>query len=299
MDKRLMRNRCGNGHGVRLETREGASLDSLNKDTLLETLADAGYLLLRGFRTDLGGFSRFVQRMSCRVSLDPARKFHGGEVAQKVDAGFDALGLHCENGNTPFQPDLCWFFCEKAAREGSQTTVCDGYRVWEALSPSTRERFLAEPIQYSRHVDTPRWKSFVFHSLQGRKPMEQLEIGDLVELVRDRDSTTLELNPDGSIAYFFRVPAAHRTLFSERLAFANSILGPSVHYEKPRISFASGAPIPDEVLAEVSRVTEALTEELDWRDGDVALIDNSRVMHGRRAILDPSRSIYNALSYLR
>ena len=33
-------------------------------------------------------------------------------------------------------------------------------------------------------------------------------------------------------------------------------------------------------------------------DGEL-LIDNTRVMHGRRAIVDPARTIYNALSDLR
>ena len=33
--------------------------------------------------------------------------------------------------------------------------------------------------------------------------------------------------------------------------------------------------------------------------GDIVLIDNTRVMHGRRAITDPERTILNAQSYAR
>lgn len=45
-------------------------------------------------------------------------------------------------------------------------------------------------------------------------------------------------------------------------------------------------------------MTALVTENLDWQHGDAAVIDNTRVMHGRRAITDPDRTIYNALSYI-
>jgi alpha-ketoglutarate-dependent taurine dioxygenase len=298
MSQQIPQSRYGNGNGVLL-TGNGLSMDSLEKDKLLSLLAEAGFIVLRGFTADLGSFSGLVQRTSLRVSLDPARQFHGGKVAQKVDAGFDAVGLHCENGNNPFLPHLCWFFCEKAAKEGSQTTVCDGFSVWDALSASTRERFLAQPIQYSRNVEAAKWKTFVFHSLQGRKPLEQIEFSDLAAIYQGHQGASAELKPDGSIHYVYQVPAVHRTQFSERLAFANSILGPSYNYEKPKITFADGSPIPEQMLAEIADVTERCTENVEWQDGEVVLIDNTRVMHGRRAIKDPQRTIYNALSFLR
>ncbi|PTL76231.1 TauD/TfdA family dioxygenase [Vitiosangium sp. GDMCC 1.1324] len=289
--------RYGSGHGVLIQAPEGESLDTLTKDGVLASLEEAGFILFRQFNTHLDAFSHFVKRMSSRISLDPARQFHGS-VAQKVDAGFDAVGLHCENGNSPFLPDLCWFYCEKAASAGSQTTVCDGYRVWNALSPATRELFLAQPIVYSRRVAEARWKSFVFHLLEGRKPLEDIELGDLLALVRNSTQTRIEPEADGAIHYAFQVPAVHGTLFSEQKSFANSILGPSFNYERPRITFADGSSIPDEVQEEIRVTTETLTEDIGWQDGDVVLIDNTRVMHGRRAIQDPHRTIYNALSYL-
>jgi alpha-ketoglutarate-dependent taurine dioxygenase len=297
MSHQIPQSRYGNGNGVLLSG-AGLSLDVLEKEELLATLAEAGFIVLRGFSADIGSFSRLVQRLSLRVTLDPARQFHGGKVAQKVDAGYEAIGLHCENGNNPFLPHLCWFFCEKAAKEGSQTTVCDGYPVWDALSPATRERFLAQPIQYSRNVESAKWKTFVFHSLQGRKPLEQIEFNDLAAIYEGHEGASAELKPDGSIHYVFQVAAAHRTRFSERLAFANSILGPSYNYEKPKITFADGTPISEQILAEISEVTGKFTENIEWQDGEVVLIDNTRVMHGRRAIKDPQRTIYNALSFL-
>lgn len=286
------------GGGALITAQPGAPLDTLDRPSVMEMLADAGFILLRGFAASLSEFSRLVRRMSARITLDPARSLHGG-VAQKVDAGFDAIGLHCENGNSPFMPHLCWFFCERAAAIGSETTVCDGYRVWDALTPAAQRAFLDKDIVYSRNVEAARWKSFVFHSLQGKKEFEDITLEDLLSLADGRPGTVIRASAGGSIYYEFQVPAARKTLFSDRIAFANSILGPSYNYEKPRITFADREEIPPSLMNEVVRATEAMTVDVAWQDGDVLLIDNTRVMHGRRAILDPRRTIYNALSFIR
>ncbi len=286
------------GGGALITVRPGTPLDVLDRSSVMETLADAGFLLLRGFAASLSEFSRLVWRMSARITLDPARSLHGG-VAQKVDAGLDAIGLHCENGNSPFMPHLCWFFCERAAAIGSETTVCDGHRVWDALTPAAQRAFLDRDIVYSRHVEAAKWKGFVYHSLQGKKEIEDITLVDLLSLADGRSGTVIRASAGGSIYYEFQVPAARKTLFSDRIAFANSLLGPSYNYEKPRITFADREEISPSLLSEVVRVTEAMTLDIAWQNGDVLLVDNTRVMHGRRAILDPRRTIYNALSFIR
>lgn len=286
------------GSGLLLEPTDPATtLASLVPGQVTAALRRAGFLLLRGFRPDLEQFSAFVGAHSERVTLDPARSFHGGSTAQKVDAGHDSVGLHLENGNSPFAPTLTWFFCEKAASSGSQTTVCDGYRVWDALSEEARALFREHEIVYSRRVEETRWKAFAAFHL-GSSDAASVTVDQLRELAGGPGETVIDLLEDGSIHYAYRVPAVHGTLFGERPAFANSILGPSNHYETPRITFADGRDIPVHILKEVESVTEEVTEELDWADGDVALIDNTRVMHGRRAITDPERTIYNAQSDL-
>ncbi|WP_254648581.1 TauD/TfdA family dioxygenase [Streptomyces sp. GbtcB6] len=275
----------------------GTTLKSLAPEQVVRVLRDAGFLLLRGLDPDLSQFSAFVGAHSERVTLDPARSFHGGSTAQLVDAGYDSVGLHLENGNSPFAPTLTWFFCEKAASSGSQTTVCDGYRVWEALSDEARALFQEHDIVYSRRVEEARWKAFAAFHL-GTSDSSSVTVEQLRNLAGGPGETAIEPLEDGAIHYAYRVPAVHETLFGTRLAFANSVLGPSNHYEKPRITLADGRDIPARVLDEVESVTERLTEELDWADGDVALIDNTRVMHGRRAITDPDRTVYNAQSDL-
>lgn len=291
----------GGGRGAVMVDHAGRSLCELDPRAIIAALAQSGYILFSGFRVDLAAFSRFVLAHSSRVTLDPARNFHGGAVAQRVDAGRAAMGLHLENGNSPFRPDLTWFFCEKAASEGSQTTVCDGCEVWQRASASAKRQFEGQEIAYRRMVEEDKWKTFVYHYLAATRPsitMDEIEIGDLLALVEGDPATTITPRPDGSIIYLFRTLAVHRTLFGDRVAWANSIFGPSYHYEAPRITFGDGRDIPAGLLEEMRALTDELTQDIQWRNGDVVLIDNTRVMHGRRAIEDPARTIFNALSYL-
>lgn len=273
------------------------SLEDLSRDYVLASLAESGYLLLRGFDVNMAGFTTLVERVGTRQSLDPAREFFS-KVAQKVDAGTDAIGLHCENGNSPFWPDIAWFYCEQAAVRGSQTTVCDGQIVWRLLREETRQLFSDLDITYSRKVSESQWKNYVFHSLNQRLPLAEITVAHLQDLMSGSGSAEVEALPDNAIFYRCTVGAARVSTLNSALAFANSILGPSYNYEQPDIRFANGDAIPEAVMAEVQDVTARCTADIQWRSGDIAIIDNKRVMHGRRKIEDSNRKIFNALSYL-
>jgi alpha-ketoglutarate-dependent taurine dioxygenase len=290
----------GPGNGRAVVSDPGGRLDDLDEREVLTLLKESGYLLLRGFDADLDKFNAFVRRLSSVVVSDPAREFFGeGQVAQKVDAGSLALGLHLENGNSPFMPDLTWFFCQVAAESGSQTTVCDGYRIWDALPESSRAAWTAQDIVYSRTVPKRAWQGLGAHLLGGAKKAEDITLDDIAPLIPDPDRTQFRPNDDGSVHYAYRAPAVPpATLFDDRPAWANSIFGPSFNYEQPRITWADGSEIPAELMSEAETISDAVTEDVDWEHGDVALIDNTRVMHGRRAITDPRRTIFNAQSYV-
>lgn len=275
----------------------------LSKTYLLTQLAEHGYLVLRGFQHSIDQFSQLVRHTSGRISLDPARSF-SGDTAQKVDAGYDKVGLHCENGNSPFWPDLCWFYCQQAPTQGSQTTVCDGKQVYQHLSPAARAAFSAQEIVYSRRVEEQKWKTYAFHALAAQEnapaSLEETTLDHLLSLTAGCAGARITLNDDGAIRYAFQTPAirASRLNPAERHNFANSLFGPSNHYEKPVITFANGDDIPADLLAEADAVCDRFTFDIGWQHGDIVLIDNTRVMHGRRRIEDKARTIFNALSYL-
>lgn len=291
--------KIGNGAGMLLTpNHEAVSFAALHDAGLLQLLADAGHIVARGFSSGIEDFNALVAAHSQRITLDPARVFEGNS-AQKVDSGTAPLGLHVENGTTPFAPDLLWFYCVKAASSGSETTVCDGNRVWEQLSTPTRELFLRQPLRYSRNVPSHLWRRLAAHLANDGRVEEQMKVTDLYELSNSGTDPRFTLNDDGSLHYECSIPAARRTRWSTKIAWATSIFGPSYNYEAPKIRFADGTEIPEDAAAECKEVTDRLTEDLSWVDGDLVLIDNTRIMHGRRAITDPERTIFNAQTFAR
>lgn len=271
--------------------------DGMTTDALYSLLGEYGVVLFRGCMRGTEEFSQFVTTHSSRLSLDPARTMVAG-AAQLVDAGVDAVGLHCENGNSPFWPDIAWFYCAEAPRKGSQTTICDGEVVLARLSDRCRTFFEKNDIRYSRTVPGPKWRRLVCHYTPGLDDPALVVIDDLLRIVAGDAGTTISYNPEtDEIGYSFVTSAIQQSSFSDRSAFANSVLGPSFNYEKPIIDTASGTPIPEALLSEIESVTARATRPVGWQDHDMVMIDNRRVMHGREAICDTRRSIYNALSY--
>ncbi|MEU6741645.1 TauD/TfdA family dioxygenase [Streptosporangium sandarakinum] len=287
------------GKGLVVTTADRAGLDTVDRVELMTALAEHGYVLLRGFDTDPATFSTLIQSVSSRITLDPARKFAGGNVAQKIEAGLVPQGLHVENGATPWVPDLVWFYCETPAKVGSQTTICDGLHVWDRLPARTQELFLSTRITFARPMPEDKWKNLVVRLLDGAKTVDEVVFDDLLAVTDDDVDVKYRLRPDGSVHYKYFTYAAHTTLFGTDIAFTNSILTPSVNYEPPVIEFEDGRPLDAMLMRQIIEATELETEEIDWHAGDVALVDNSRLMHGRRKIRDPLRSLYNAQSYAK
>lgn len=287
------------GHGLVVESGARDPLTAVDGVELLTALSEHGYAVLRGFDTAPESFSELVERVSSRITLDPARRFAGGSVAQKIEAGLVPQGLHVENGATPWVPDLVWFYCERPAKIGSQTTICDGARTWDRLSPRTQERFLEQRISFARPMPADKWKNLVFRLLDGAKTAEEITFDDLLAVTDEDVDVKYLLRADGSVHYTYFTHAAHTTMFGQGPVFANSILTPSVNYEPPVIEFEDGTPLDAMLMREIIEATALETDEIDWYTGDVAIVDNSRVMHGRRKIRDENRSLFNAQSYVK
>ena len=92
------------------------------------------------------------------------------------------------------------------------------------------------------------------------------------------------LNSDDSLTYHLTINPCIKGAFSDKIAFANAILGPSFNYETPTLTLSTGEEISEQLKQDLTILAERFTHEITWQDNDLVLIDNKRVMHGRRAI---------------
>ena len=259
--------------------------------TIRADLHADGWTLLRGFAPNMRDFTRLVGRLCARVTFDPARSF-SSDKTQMVDAGLGPIGLHIENGNTPRSPDVVAFFAERAAFEGSQTTICDGAQFYADMDDELQRRW-SSPMTVERLLPEPRWKRYLANEHPAISHPDEVRMEHILQFQQAIPGQSFELHDDGSLTYRLTVEPVRRSAFGcAELAFANSVLGPSHNYEPPRYTLADGSAVTADEIEALRGLAEDHTHEINWQDGDIAVLDNTRVMHGRRAIADAERTLF-------
>jgi hypothetical protein len=117
----------------------------------------------------------------------------------------------------------------------------------------------------------------------------------LAERLGDIEGDTYALGDDGVMRSTYRVPAVGRTKFQTGDALTMNILPGT--YSAPPPPFEDGTPIPRPLLEAVDATAAAEAVELAWRAGDVAMIDNTRWLHGRRGFTDRRRRVLSVTAY--
>ena len=256
------------------------TLGTLSVSEFIAAYKRYGAVLLRGFEVGLGEF-RDLTRNLCAGSVfneSPGRLVIDREQnIQTVNLGYEPFPQHPELSREPWKPDICFFWCIKAPLKGGETTVCDGVELVRRLPAAVRNAFSTRQLRYQQPA-TPAECAFWLGSTEP-------------------DAATLANPPahcpysfervDGVIHRYFLRPAFHKPMFSDEPAFGNFLFF-GRYFNRQRIfpTFENGESVPDDLLAEVKAVSDSVESPVAWQPGDIIILDNTRFMHGRRAILD-------------
>jgi hypothetical protein len=236
-------------------------------------------------------FSALVTTLCRRVTFDPARK-HATATTQMVDAGLGPIGLHIENGNSPRCPDIVTFFSQNAAFEGSQTTICDGRAVWDCFDDELRARW-SQRMTVERVLPEALWKRYLANEHPAISEPGEVTLEHVLQFKAAIPDQDFDLHDDGTLTYRLTVDPVRPSAFGGGArGFANAVLGPSHNYQPPRYAMADGTDVAPDEIEEIRDRAEEVTHEINWQDGDIAVLDNTRVMHGRRAIADANRNLF-------
>jgi len=239
-----------------------------------------GAVLLRGFAVDLAEFRNLTRSLSSgsvfnestgRLVIDREQNI------QTVNLGHEPFPLHPELSREPWKPDICFFWCMKAPSKGGETTVCDGVEIVRRLPPAVKNALGKRRLRYQQPA-TPAECAFWLGS-------------------REPDAATIANPPahcpysferhDGHIYRYFLRPVFHKPMFSDELAFGNFLFfGRYFNRQRFFPTFEDGEFVPDDLVAEVKAVSDKVESPVAWRPGDIMILDNTRFMHGRRAVLD-------------
>lgn len=282
---------------------------SLNRDEIIGLLKSSGAVYFSGFNIDLPSFRAFTDLFSNDYmdntgsgSYRKTSDASGDGTIQSVSYVYDARGqrlaegqrlfglpLHADRSYVKSQPVLTWFLCARPASSGGETTVCDGILLYQALSERTKNLFAEKRLKYIRHYPSDQWP-VLFHTDDLDKAKQYCAENDLVVTAHD----------DGSLTTEFVKPAVVKTLYGGELAFVNSILIQLWQEDElgrinALVRLEDGSKIPAEVIEEIKEVAEGLTVNLPWKKGDLVMLDNIRVMHGRQPFSDPEREVYTRM----
>jgi alpha-ketoglutarate-dependent taurine dioxygenase len=295
------------GLGARIERANEASILDLQTQDVIDQFTRNGIVYFSGFGVTTETFEEFTGRFTSDymdhrgggalrevINKDGDKTILSVSYAYKPEKGaFDdeaqetfPLALHADRSYTTSQPPLMWFLCVQPAAEKGETTVCDGVAIYDGLQPSTKAFFESKKIKYIRTYKDGEWQLW-----------SQCDNLDDVRAYCRENELTMHVNADGSVTTEFVKSAIVVPRWSQQRAFVNSLLlvqwqEDTFHSQRSIVRMEDGSVIPPDILAEVREVSDGLTRCVPWRPGDVVMLDNTRMLHGRRPFNDTHRKIF-------
>lgn len=276
----------------------------LGRASLLEQVARHGAILFRGFISGephaldqfVAAFQRenfpYDQSLSnaVRVNFTP-RVFSANEAPADV-----AIFLHHEMAQTPLFPRYIFFCCQQPAETGGMTPLCRSDVLWERIEqafPDFANQCRKLGLRYSNVMpadDDPgsgmgrSWRSTLRSATRDDAEQRLAELGYEWEWL-----------PDDCLRATTPVLPAVKSTEDGRRVFFNQLIAAARGWKDSRndpsraIRFGDGTPLPRETVSQIAQLAEEMVYEVHWGQGDVAIVDNLLVMHGRRPFQGPRR----------
>jgi len=283
---------------------ELAEWGKANREWIHSTLYQHGAILFRGFAIGgASGLERFIQSTSTqwaeyREPATPRKQVSGNIFTSTEYPPERIIFLHNENSHCDSWPAKLYFLCETPAIEGGETPLADCRSLYARLDPAIKEKFLARKILYVRHFGGDfgfSWKT-VFGA---ESPSE-------VDNYCSNHGMQAEWRGDGTLRDRYMRPAAlrhpvtgdavwfnHGTFFNVAnldQSARETLLSQCAPEELPyNTYYGDGSLIEPSVVEYLRNAYLAETIRFPYEKGDMVLVDNMLVAHGRSSFKGPRR----------
>jgi hypothetical protein len=115
---------------------------------------------------------------------------------------------------------------------------------------------------------------------------QAIDTSSIADKLANIPDTILRVEPDGSLHLEYTVSAVQKPSHHESLAFANSLI-----VEDRTCCFQNGEEVSRDLRLELFYEATNCSLLHKWQAGDVLMVDNSRMMHGRAPFNDEKRRI--------
>ncbi|WNW10408.1 TauD/TfdA family dioxygenase [Pseudomonas sp. DTU_2021_1001937_2_SI_NGA_ILE_001] len=284
---------------VLIEGRPGQSihdLDATLRASLDQALSTVGGVLFRGFSVPTPiDFKRFAASFgaplaSYEFGSTPRSKVFAGVYSSTEYPAHQFIPLHNEQAYTRPWPSRIWFHCLKASETGGETPIADSRLVYQRMPAEIREQFASRELLYVRNysgaLDLP-WQK-VFNTEDRAQVERYCQDNDIQwewkadgELrTRQRCAAVLQHPQTGEWVWFNQAHLFHVSAIEP--AVRESLLAAVGEENLPRhVYFGDGSAIPDAMLDRVREVYRQTAISFPWQPGDILMLDNRLVAHGR------------------
>lgn len=262
-------------------------------------LRSHGAVLFRGFGVSTpGSFARVTRAVTdalkeCSEENVPRTKLTAGVYTSTEYPAEYFLSMHSEYSYSHNWPRRLFFGCITAAAEGGETPIADNRAVMRALDPEVVRQFKEKGVTYIRNLHAGTGFGLSWQTAF------QTEDRSAVEEYCRRSQIELEWKPDGGVRlrqtlpgiiahpetgeeiWFNQAPQFHPSDYPQEIY--ESLLAASNGGEDlpQNVCFGDGSPIDVDVLQHVRDSMRAQAVLFPWQEGDLLLLDNVLVSHGR------------------
>lgn len=266
-----------------------------NRNRIETWLAGHGGILFRGFGL---GSSEELERLVAGVSGEllrytyrstPRHQVRGEVYTSTEYPANQSIPLHNEMSYTREWPMKIWFLSVDVAAQGGETPIADSRRVYERIDPRVRRELAEKGVMYARSYGQGldlSWQD-VFQT-GDRAEVEAFchRAGIEVEWQEDRLKTrqvcqAVATHPaTGEPVWFNQAHLFHVSSLPAEVREA--LLAQFEEEDLPRNAFyGDGSRIPVAVLDGIREAYERESIRFSWQPGDVLMLDNMKVAHGR------------------
>lgn len=273
-------------------------------------LTRAGGILFRGFAfRDEADFEEFARSFGHELltydyASTPRTKLNNRVYTSTEYPAHQVIPLHNEQSYSLNWPMKIWFHCVQASPVGGETPIADSRLVYQQIDPAIRQRFAEKRLMYVRNygngLDLPWQQAF---STEDRSQVErycrasniQFQWKDDGELSTRQVCQAVAQHPvTGEWVWFNQAHLFHiSNLAAPVRETLISIVG---EQGVPRnVFYGDGSPIELHALEHIREVLQRCQVSFPWQAGDVLMLDNMLVAHGR-ATFQGARKVVVAMA---
>lgn len=267
-----------------------------NRPFIESSLAKYGSILFRDFAVpDIACFTRFTQAISTELLEYKERSSPRHQVQDKVYTSTDhpsdqIIFLHNENSYAHKWPQKIFFHCVTPPETGGETPIADCRKIFNRIDRQIKDRFMDKKILYMRNFGSGMgldWQ--VVFQTDNKASVEEYcrNTGYDFEW---REGDRLRTRRLG-LAAIKHPKTGEMTWFNHGTFFHISTLEPTLRdvllsqFELEDLPnntyYGDGTSIELEVLDALRDAYRQETVTFPWQKGDILLLDNMLVAHGR------------------